>query len=152
MLSRNNNLIALSIFGLASVASPAAIAGPAETSGPGKTAWRAMFQQAKYNIPCPLTVYSEDMSQPAPIRHANRLPEHIPAPTEHAGDAASEIIRDYVRGPGFVGADNLATYAEDLSRAGKLRAAMIATGAERVAMSARQSGETPEEPVNLGAE
>ena len=149
MLSRNNNLIALSIFGLASVASPAAIAGSTETSGLGKTLGSAMFQHAKYNIPCPLTVYSEDMSQPASIRHANRLPERIPAPTEHADEAASEIVRDYVRGPGFVGADNLATYAEDLSRAEKLRAAMIATGAERVAMSARQSRKTPEEPVNL---
>lgn len=120
MSRRSNSLTALSICALAILASPNAIAGPAGVSEPGNTDWRALFQSAKYNKPCPLTVYSEDMSGIAPSRRAALSPLPEPGPERRSTKAASDIIRDYAHGADFVGIDDLAAYGDDFSRPEKL--------------------------------
>jgi hypothetical protein len=120
MSRRNNVFAALGIFALASLAPLAAKAESESVTVSGETNWRATFQDAKYNKPCPLTVYSDDMSVPTSERRAVLSPAPAKALEERAGKAASEDVFEYVRSPDFVGADDLGAYAEDLSRGGKL--------------------------------
>jgi hypothetical protein len=52
--------------------------------------WRALFHNGNYNRPCPLTVYSEDMSKPVPLRGPARSPLPKSA-VQHATGAASRV-------------------------------------------------------------
>lgn len=76
--------MSISMIGLRTIFAIALLSNPinpstAETSGTASQNsddWRALFQTEDYNKPCPLTVYSEDLSAPVGAKQATSEPAH----------------------------------------------------------------------------
>ena len=85
--------VALAVIGLAGGSTMQGIAAPTGGTGAETRNWRALFHNGNYNQPCPLTVYSEDMSKPVPLRNYARSPVSQSA-VQHTTRAASRASQD----------------------------------------------------------
>ena len=111
-------LIGLSFLALTSVSATAATAEPVDVSQLDKAELRSLFHSPAFNKPCPLTVYSEDMSAIAHSRRA-ALPSS-PAPAIQAPQPEFSNIRAYLRSQHFVLSDGLVDYGDVLAASEKL--------------------------------
>ena len=86
-------IVALTVIGLAGGSTIEGVANPTAGTDVETRDWRALFHNGNYNQPCPLTVYSEDMSKPVPLRSSAPSPASQSA-VRHATRASSRASQD----------------------------------------------------------